>query len=565
VNRQRHTTRKREHDESRTHRPAADQGVSLEIYDTTLRDGAQAEDVSFSADDKVRVAQKLDELGVHYIEGGWPGANPKDIEFFRMIKTIPLEHAMVVAFGSTRKNDNPVHKDPNIQSLLAADTSVITLFGKSWNLHVTEALGISLRQNLEIIGDSIAYLRSKNRRVFYDAEHFFDGYKADPEYALETIRRAVREGAERVILCDTNGGTMPWEIKETCAVVQRECPVPLGIHAHNDTEMAVANSLVAIEAGIRQVQGTINGIGERCGNANLCSILPNLELKMKQVALGDGRLARLREVSNFVTEIANLMPNKHQPYVGDAAFAHKGGVHIHAVQKNPATYEHVIPERVGNRQRMLISDYTGQSGLLAKVEDYGIKLSKQNPKVRELLAKLKDLENQGYQFEGAEGSFELLMRKAVGLHKPSFELLGFRVIVEKRNASEAPISEATLMVKVGEVVEHTAAVGTGPVNALDHALRKALEKFYPQLKEVTLLDYKVRVLAANRGTAARVRVLLESGDHKEKWGTVGVSENIMEASWQALADSIEYKLLPADHDEMSASIKNSLDKADNLP
>jgi 2-isopropylmalate synthase len=530
-------------------------GAALEVYDTTLRDGAQAEDVTFSADDKVRVAQKLDELGVQYIEGGWPGANPRDIEFFRMIKTIPLEHATVVAFGSTRKADNPVHKDPNLEALLAADTSTITLFGKTWTFHVTEALGVTLEQNLDMIGESIAYLRARNRRVFYDAEHFFDGYKADPAYALKTIQRAVREGAERVILCDTNGGTMPWDIREICAVVRRECAVPLGIHAHNDTEMAVANSLVAIDAGIVQVQGTINGIGERCGNANLCSILPNLQLKMRRPVLEDRRLARLREVSNFVTEIANLMPNKHQPYVGDSAFAHKGGIHIHAVQKNAATYEHVIPEVVGNRQRMLISDYTGRSGLLAKVEEYGIELSKQNPKLKELLETLKELESQGYQFEGAEGSLELLMRKAVGRHKPSFELLGFRVIVEKRNAREAPISEATVMVRVGESIEHTAAVGVGPVNALDHALRKALEKFYPQLREVSLLDYKVRVLAANRGTGSKVRVLLESGDHKEKWGTVGVSDNIMEASWQALADSIEYKLLP--NDKLGPAAKKS--------
>ncbi len=518
----------------------------LEVYDTTLRDGAQSEDVSFSAEDKVRVAQKLDELGVHFIEGGWPGANPKDIEFFRIIKTIPLQHATVVAFGATRRAGNPVQKDPNIQALLSADTGTITLFGKSWNLHVTDALGVSLAKNLELIEDSVSYLRDKGRRLFYDAEHFFDGYKADPAYALETIRRAVKGGAERVILCDTNGGAMPWEIREICAVVKRECPVPLGIHAHNDTEMAVANSLVAIESGILQVQGTINGIGERCGNANLCSILPNLELKMKREALGNRRLVRLREVSNFVTEIANLMPNKHQPYVGDAAFAHKGGVHVNAVQKNPATYEHIVPELVGNRQRMLVSDYSGRSSLLGKAELYGLKLSKDNPKLQELLNKLKDLESQGYAYEGAEGSLELLMRKALGKHKPSFQLLGFRVIVEKRNAHEAPISEATLMVKVGDVVEHTAAVGHGPVDALDHALRKALEVFYPQLREVKLLDYKVRVLAANQGTASKVRVLVESGDHKEKWGTVGVSENVMEASWQALADSIEYKLLPQD-------------------
>jgi 2-isopropylmalate synthase len=517
---------------------------SLEIYDTTLRDGAQAEDVSFSADDKVLVAQKLDELGVQYIEGGWPGANPKDVEFFRIIKTIPLKHAAVVAFGSTRKAGNPVQKDANLHALLEAGTGTITLFGKSWNLHVTDALGISLAKNLEIIEDSIAYLREKGRRVFYDAEHFFDGYKADPDYALETLQRAVRAGAERVILCDTNGGTMPWEIREICQAVRRDSKVPLGIHAHNDTEMAVANSLVALAAGVVQVQGTINGIGERCGNANLCSILPNLELKMKQRALGEKHLARLREVSHFVAEIANLVPDKHQPYVGDSAFAHKGGVHIHAVQKNPATYEHVIPEKVGNRQRMLISDHTGRSGLMEKVETYGITLSRDNPKLQELLTRLKDMESGGYQFEGADGSLELLTRKAVGRYKPSFQLLGFRVIVEKREADAVPVSEATVTVKVGEAVEHTAAEATGPVNALDQALRKALEKFYPQLKEVKLLDYKVRVLAASQGTASKVRVLIESGDHKEKWGTVGVSENIMEASWQALADSIEYKLLP---------------------
>src|SRR5574337_609933 len=339
---------------------SAQRTAALEIYDTTLRDGAQAEDVSFSAEDKVRVAQKLDELGVHFIEGGWPGANPKDIEFFRMIKTIPLKHAEVIAFGSTRKASNSVSKDPNLQALLSAETRTITLFGKTWSLHVTDALGISLAKNLELIADSIVYLHGKGRRVFYDAEHFFDGYKANPEYALATIRKAVEAGAERRILCDTNGGTMPWEIREICQAVQHECRVLLGIHAHNDCEMAVANSLVAIETGIVQVQGTINGIGERCGNANLCSIIPNLELKMKRPALAD-RLSHLKDVSGFVTEIANLMPNKHQPYVGDAAFAHKGGVHIHAVLKNSASYEHINPARVGNRQRVLVSDYGGRS------------------------------------------------------------------------------------------------------------------------------------------------------------------------------------------------------------
>ena len=528
----------------------AAQTAALEIYDTTLRDGAQAEDVSFSVEDKVRVAQHLDELGVQFIEGGWPGANPKDIEFFQRIRTIPFQHATIVAFGSTRKASNPVRKDKNLHALLESGTHTITLFGKSWSFQVTDALNISLVKNLELIEDSIAYLRSKDRRVFYDAEHFFDGYKANPDYALQTIRRAIAGGAERVILCDTNGGTMPWEIREICRVVKQECPMPLGIHAHNDSEMAVANSLVAVETGILQVQGTINGIGERCGNANLCSIIPNLQLKMRRPALGKN-LSRLKDVSGFVTEIANLMPNKRQPYVGDAAFAHKGGVHIHAVIKNAATYEHIEPAEVGNRRRMLVSDYAGRSGLLEKVEAYGISLSKNHAKLQELVETLKERESQGYQFEGAEGSFELLMRKAMGSHRPSFQLLGFRVIVEKKQEHGLLLSEATVMVKVGDTVEHTAAVGAGPVNALDHALRKALEKFYPQLREVKLLDYKVRVLSANKGTESKVRVLIESGDHKDKWGTVGVSENIMEASWQALADSIEYKLLLADRSNHS--------------
>ncbi len=542
---------------TRTHRTAALSAVvpaatspergALEVYDTTLRDGAQSEDVSFSANDKVLVARRLDELGVDFIEGGWPGANPKDIEFFRLIKTVPLARATVVAFGSTRKATNPVQKDPNLQALLAAETSTITLFGKSWPLHVTDALGISLGKNLDLIGESVEYLKSKGRRVFYDAEHFFDGYKMDPEYALSTLQRAVEAGAERVILCDTNGGTMPWEIREICSLVHRMLGVPLGIHAHNDCDMAVANSVVALETGVRQVQGTINGIGERCGNANLCSILPNLQLKMGRPVLGP-QLARLREVSHFVAEIANLVPDKHQPYVGDSAFAHKGGVHIHAVQKNAATYEHVRPELVGNRQRFLVSDAAGRSGLLAKVEAFGIALDKDQAATHELLATLKARESEGYQYEGAEGSFELLVRTALGTHQPSFQLVGFRVIVEQGKDDLTARSEATVMVRVGQEVEHTAAVGIGPVNALDHALRKALEKFYPELREVRLLDYKVRVLAASHGTEAKVRVLIESGDQKEKWGTVGVSANIMEASWQALADGIEYKLLRRDRD-----------------
>ncbi|MGB0909337.1 MAG: citramalate synthase [Nitrospirales bacterium] len=517
---------------------------SLEIYDTTLRDGSQAEDVSFSVEDKVRIACKLDELGIQFIEGGWPGANPKDIEFFRLIKTMPLNQATIVAFGSTRKADNDVRTDPNLQALLSAETETVTLFGKSWTLHVTEALETSLGKNIELIGDSIAYLCEQKRRVFYDAEHFFDGYKTNAEYAMSTLLKAAEAGAQRIILCDTNGGSMPWEIKEIFEKVKAECPVSLGIHAHNDAEMGVANSLVAVQAGAQQVQGTINGIGERCGNANLCSIMANLELKMNRPSLGEGRLTQLRTVSMYVAEIANLLPNKRQPYVGDTAFAHKGGVHIHAVQKNPLTYEHVQPEQIGNHRRVLISDNSGKSAVLGKIETLGLSLPKDHAHVQELLSSLKAREYEGYQFEGAEGSFELMVKKALGEHTPFFELVGCRVIIEKRQTKEQAVeSEATIMVKVGDVVEHTAAIGDGPVNALDNALRKALEKFYPQLSEVKLLDYKVRVLSGNRGTGSRVRVLIESGDQKGKWSTVGVSENIIEASWQAIVDSIEYKLL----------------------
>ena len=515
----------------------------LEIYDTTLRDGAQAEDVSFSVEDKVRIAQKLDELGVHFIEGGWPGANPRDIELFQAMRTIPLRHAKMTAFGSTRKAGQSADADANLQALLAAETSIITIFGKSWTLHVTEALGTSLEENLALIQDSIEYLRTHGKRVFYDAEHFFDGFKADSGYALQTLQAAADGGAERIILCDTNGGTMPWEIESVWKQVKRACRVPLGIHAHNDAEMAVANTLVAVRQGARQVQGTINGIGERCGNVNLCSVLANLEFKMNVRVWEDGRLRQLRNVANFVSEIANLLPNKRQPYVGDAAFAHKGGVHIHAVQKNAHTYEHVNPESVGNRQRVLISDHSGRSGMALKVESFGLSMSKDHPRLQELLTRLKDLERDGYQFEGAEGSFELMVRESLGTHRPSFELLGLRVSVEKRHAAEVPVTEATIKVRVGDAVEQAAAAGDGPVNAIDNALRNALETFYPELREVRLLDYKVRVLAGSQGTASRVRVLIESGDHKRTWGTVGVSENIIEASWQALADSIEYKLL----------------------
>ncbi len=515
----------------------------VEIYDTTLRDGAQSEEMAFSLEDKLRIAQKLDELGVHYIEGGWPGANPKDALFFKEAKNLNLKTATVVAFGSTRKARNKVADDPTIQSLLQAGTEVVTLFGKSWDLHVQSVLSVPLKKNLELIFDSIAYLREKGKQVFFDAEHFFDGWKANPEYAMKSLETAEAAGASSLILCDTNGGTMPWEIKEAVNAVRARFKTPLGIHTHNDAEMAVANALTAVGAGVSQVQGTINGFGERCGNANLTSIIPNLKLKMGIDCVSDAQLKRLHEVSRFVSEIANLAPNKYQPYVGDAAFAHKGGVHVDAVRKDAKTYEHISPGRVGNRQRILISDYAGQGSVLEKAKAYNIPLASDHPRVKEILQQLKELEHQGYQFEGAEGSLELLMKKALGRHKRFFDLVGFRVIVEKRK--EETVSEATILVHVNGQTEHTAAIGNGPVNALDNALRKALQRFYPALSEVRLLDYKVRVLAAQEGSAAKVRVLTESGDGKMKWGTVGVSENIIDASWQALVDSIEYKLAQA--------------------
>ena len=516
---------------------------SIKIYDTTLRDGTQAEDIAFSSEDKIRIAQKLNEFGIDYIEGGWPGSNPKDLQFFREVKKIPLSHARIVAFGSTCRAGTPPEKDSNIQALIEADTKVVTIFGKSWDIHPLEALNITLEQNLEIIHQSVRYLKKQVLEVIYDAEHFFDGYKNNPSYALKTLQAAQEAEADWIVLCDTNGGRLPDEIQSIIDEVKKKISSPLGIHVHNDSELAVANTIVAVKKGIRLVQGTINGYGERCGNANLCSIIPNLKLKMGIDCITDAQLKKITGVSRFVSELANLPHYKYLPYVGESAFAHKGGVHVSAIRKSDVTYEHVPPEKVGNRQRVLISDLSGESNILYKAAEFKIDIESKDPKVREILDNLKQLENQGFQFEGAEGSFEILIKKALGQHKKFFELMGFRVIVEKSEEEGPSISEATIMVRVGDSVEHTAAVGNGPVNALDNAIRKALEKFYPELKEVTLLDYKVRILSPKDGTGAQTRVLIESGDGKSKWGTVGVSENIIQASWQALVDSIDYKLL----------------------
>lgn len=515
----------------------------IEIYDTTLRDGAQSEDISFSVEDKLRIVEKLDELGIHYIEGGWPGASPRDAEFFNKARKIKLKTSKLAAFGSTHHASLKVNNDPSIRALLTAKTSVATIVGKTWDFHVKEALRISLQTNLDLIYNTIAYLKKRTSKVFFDAEHFFDGYKANPEYAIKALKIAVSAGADCLVLCDSNGGTLPQELGNIVKKVAAEFKAPIGIHAHNDSECAVANSIVAVELGASQVQGTINGLGERCGNANLISVIPNLKLKVKYSCISDYKLRKLKEVSRFVTEIANLRHFKRQPYTGDSAFAHKGGIHVSAIQRRSETYEHIRPELVGNYQRVLVSDLGGKSNVIRKAKEFNLEIDPDSPKVAKIVRELKELENQGFQFEGAEASFELLMKKAFGLHKRFFNLIGSRVIVEKRKETEELLSEATIMVEVGGKIEHTAATGNGPVNAIDNALRKALEKFYPELKEVELLDYKVRVLTAGRGTSAKVRVLIESGDSVHKWGTVGVSENIIEASWQALVDSIEYKLL----------------------
>jgi 2-isopropylmalate synthase len=515
----------------------------IEIYDTTLRDGAQTEGISFSVEDKIRISEKLDELGIHYIEGGWPGSNPRDLEYFKKVKKLRLGTSRIVAFGSTHRPKQRVSDDAMFKSLLEADVQLITIFGKTWDFHVREALKISLQENLDIIYNSVAYLKKHVETVFFDAEHFFDGYKDNTKYALKCLMAAQNAGADCIIPCDTNGGSLPGDIQMIFDAIIKVIQTPLGIHAHNDSDCAVANSVVAVVNGASQVQGTMNGLGERCGNANICSVIPDLQIKLGMQCISPEQLKRLRDVARFVNEIANTRHFKRQPFVGDSAFAHKAGIHVSAIRKRPETYEHIRPELVGNSQRVLISDLAGKSNILRKAEEFGIHLDPDSPQIQDIITTLKDLENEGFQFEAAEASFELLMKKALGLHKRFFDLIGFRTIIEKRREGEEPTSEATIMVKVGGRMEHTAATGKGPVNAIDNALRKALDKFYPTLKNVKLHDYKVRVLTAGKGTSAKVRVLVESGDEEERWGTVGVSVNIIEASYQALVDSIEYKLL----------------------
>ncbi|MGP0630002.1 citramalate synthase [Nitrospina sp. 32_T5] len=514
----------------------------IKIYDTTLRDGSQAEDITFTVEDKIRIAHKLDENGFNYIEGGWPGSNPKDVDFFEKVKHLKFEQAKIVAFGSTRSPRKRADQDPNLNQLLKAGTEVITIFGKSWDMHVKEALETDLDENLRMVAESIQYLKKNTDEVMFDAEHFFDGYKHNPEYALKVLKAAENAGADWIVLCDTNGGSMPWEVHSIFETVAAELKGKLGIHTHNDSELGVANALAAVKAGARQVQGTVNGIGERCGNCNLISVVPNLKLKMGMDCLDARQMKKLKELSAFVDELANRSHWNHQPYVGKSAFAHKGGVHVSAIRKNRETYEHIDPELVGNQTRILVSDLSGKSNIVFKAQEFGLDIDSADPKVQELLEELKRAERLGFQYEGAEGSFELIMREALGQREEHFEFVGFRVIVEKRKEDEAPIAEATVKVKVNGVQEVTAAEGDGPVNALDKALRKALTRFYPELEEMSLYDYKVRIVDESKGTSAKIRVLLESGDHNAKWGTVGVSEDIIEASWQALIDAIIYKL-----------------------
>lgn len=517
---------------------------TIKIYDTTLRDGAQAEGISFSSLDKIRIAKKLDEIGFDYIEGGWPGSNPKDIEFFKEAKKLRFKNARIAAFASTRRPGIKTSQDTNLKAALGSGAEVITIFGKTWCLHVRDVLKTGPEENLDMISSSIEYIKKMGREVIYDAEHFFDGYKEDPQYALRTLEAAQNSGASCLVLCDTNGGTLPYEIAEIIPRVKDRVNVSLGIHTHNDSGVAVANAVMAVRMGITHVQGTINGYGERCGNADLCSIIPILSLKMGYEILKK-KIFSLQELSLFVSELANVVPDNRQPYVGSSAFAHKGGMHVDAVAKNPKTFEHIEPRLVGNRRRILISELSGRSNILSKAKEFNIHMEKDTPEMRRVLAHLKKLEHEGYQFEAADGSFELLIRKVKGERRKFFDLEGFHVSVEKRiNNRDRPqlISEATIKVWVKGKKEHTAAEGDGPVNALDSALRKALVKFYPTLSEMHLSDFRVRVLDAKEGTAAKVRVLIESRDSKDTWNTIGVSENIIEASWQALVDSIEYKL-----------------------
>ncbi len=519
----------------------------VELYDTTLRDGTQQEGISLSVEDKLKIARKLDDLGIDYIEGGWPGANPKDVEFFEKAKLLKLNHAKMVAFGSTRRANGSAETDPTLKHVLEAETPVVTLVGKTWDMHVTEVLGTNLEENLAMISDSISFLKKHGRTVFLDAEHFFDGFKANPEYATQCVKAAVAAGADGVVLCDTNGGALPHEVTAIVTKLREDVPdATLAIHPHNDGDVAVANALAGIMAGATQVQGTINGIGERCGNANLVSVIADLKMKMGIDCVTDEQLGSLAEVSHFVSEIVNRTPNPYQPYVGSSAFTHKAGLHASAVAKVAESYQHIAPERVGNVNHVLVSELAGRSNVLQKLEEMGIPASPEV--VQNALELIKQQENRGFQYEGAEASFEMLVRRALPGYQAPFELVDFMVIVEKHRrpteiTDEGVACEATVKIQVDGQVKHTAAGGNGPVNAMDVAARKALMEFYPAVEVIRLLDYKVRVVDQGTGTEAMVRVLIDSTDGDKTWHTVGCSANIIEASWMALQDSLEWWLL----------------------
>ncbi len=509
------------------------------LYDTTLRDGTQGENINFTAEEKVKIAQRLDDIGIHYIEGGWPGSNPRDRKFFELAQRVIFKTARLTAFGSTRRPNISPSEDQNLIALIESDTPTVTIFGKTWDLHVKKVMDNTFEENLRMIRDSVSFLKENKREVIYDAEHFFDGYKDNRDYALQTLTAATEGGADIVVLCDTNGGTLPFEIEAIAKSVR--LPVPIGIHAHNDCGMAVANSVMAVKSGAVMVQGTVNGYGERCGNADLTSIIPILCLKMDRFCLSDENLKKLRKLSRFVSETANMIPLNNRPFVGKSAFAHKGGIHVSAIMKDPRAYEHINPELVGNSRRVLVSDLSGKSNVEYKAKDMGIELKTNGCDSRKIVDEIKRLEAEGYQFDAADGSFKILLEKFTEQFKPLFELESFRVTIEK-NKNLPCSAYATIKISVGNKVEITAAEGNGPVSALDNALRKALGNFFPQLDTMHLVDFKVRVIDGREGTAARVRVLIESRDQDHLWSTIGVSEDIIEASWQALADSFQYKL-----------------------
>lgn len=515
--------------------------AKVQIYDTTLRDGSQAEEIQFSLEDKLTIARLLDDLGVPFIEGGYPApSNTKDLAFYKQLKKQPLKHAKLVAFGSTRRAKYKVKDDPSVQALLNTGAPVIAVVGKSWDFQVTDILRTNLTTNLDMISDTVAYLKSKKRDVFFDAEHFYDAYLNNPDYAMQVLQRASDAGADWLVCCDTNGGTMPDEIERITKIVASTLKTPVGIHSHNDAELAVANSIAAVRGGATMVQGTINGYGERCGNANLCSVIPNLQLKMKKSCLTSKKLTQLTGLSRRVAEIANVAPREQSAYIGMNAFAHKGGLHVDAVRKNPKSYEHIEPNLVGNERRIIVSEQAGVASVLYKADQMGFNLQPGSKEANSIIQKVKELEHLGYKFEGADGSFRLLVDRSTKQQSPFFELAGYRVIVEQRQ--DALVSEATVKVKIKGNLIHTAAEGDGPVNAMDNALRKAFEPYYPALKHMHLVDYKVRVLESKTGTEAKVRVFVESQDEHTAWGTVGVSNNIIEASWEALIDALEYKL-----------------------